>query len=284
MKMSEFLIIAVAGLKGGIGKTTSSIHIAGALALAGQRVLLADGDRIRTSTSWARGDKLPFTVAPVAAMGRARDYDIIVLDTEGGPDNTDLLEFARTADLTVLPTTTDINGLDGAVQTAEILKAGGVPKAKYAALLTFVRPRGMKEITARKGLEGAGVPVLNASVDGKDIIYHGFYDIGIAVARAIRAAIDRWVPSPQTTKAPPCRKMMARLGCDAPRARRRTRSRSRPTRARASSRARSTKTLKAAGGLRRLGHRSGGDDRSRRGRRRGPRWRAAREAGSVRRS
>lgn len=162
--MSDFLIIAVAGLKGGIGKTTSSIHIAGALARAGQRVLLADGDRIRTSTSWARADRLPFTVAPVAAMGRARDYDIIVLDTEGGPDNTELLEFARTADLTVLPTTTDINGLDGAVQTAEILKAGGVPEGKYAALLTFVRPRGMKEITARKGLEAAGVPVLRSSV------------------------------------------------------------------------------------------------------------------------
>lgn len=162
--MSEFLIIAVAGLKGGIGKTTSSIHIAGALADAGQRVLLADGDRIRTSTSWSRGNNLPFTVAPVAAMGRARDYDIIVLDTEGGPDNTELLEFARTADLTILPTTTDINGLDGAAQTAEILKAGGVPESKYAALLTFVRPNGMKEINARKSLKELGIPVLGSSV------------------------------------------------------------------------------------------------------------------------
>ena len=162
--MSNFLIIAVAGLKGGIGKTTTSIHLAGALALSGQKVLLADGDRIRTSTSWARGDGLPFDVAPVAAMGRARDYDVIILDTEGGPDNTELLEFARTADLTLLPTTPDINGLDGAAQTAEILKAGGVPEAKYAALLTMVRPGGMKEIQARKGLQAQGVPVLEATV------------------------------------------------------------------------------------------------------------------------
>ena len=96
------LVVAVAGLKGGIAKTTTCIHLAGVLADAGQKVLLADGDRIRTSTSWARSGLLPFTVAPVSSLARARDYDVVILDTEGGPDNTELLEFARTADLTLL--------------------------------------------------------------------------------------------------------------------------------------------------------------------------------------
>ena len=158
------LVIAVVGLKGGIAKTTSAIHIAGVLALAGQRVLLADGDRIRTSTAWARGGHLPFTVAPVTALARARDYDVVILDTQGGPDNTELLEFARSADLTVLPTTPDINGLDGAAQTAEILRAGGVEPERYCALLTMVRPRGMKELQARKGLAAQGIAVLGPSV------------------------------------------------------------------------------------------------------------------------
>lgn len=158
------LVIAVAGLKGGIAKTTTAIHLAGVLALAGQRVLVADGDRIRTSTAWARGGHLPFTVAPVTALARARDYDAVILDTEGGPDNTELLEFARTADLTILPSSPDINGLDGAAQTAEILRSGDVPKSRYAALLTMVRPGGMKEIQARKSLRELGVPVLVSSV------------------------------------------------------------------------------------------------------------------------
>ncbi|THF84294.1 ParA family protein [Deinococcus sp. KSM4-11] len=158
------LVIAVAGLKGGIAKTTTAIHIAGVLASAQQRVLLADGDRIRTSTAWARGGHLPFTVAPVTALARARDYDVVVLDTEGGPDNTELLEFARTADLTLLPTTPDINGLDGVAQTADILRAGGVASERYSALLTMVRPGGMKEIQARKGLLGQQIPVLRSSV------------------------------------------------------------------------------------------------------------------------
>ncbi|WP_241191351.1 ParA family protein [Deinococcus psychrotolerans] len=158
------VVIAVVGLKGGIAKTTTAIHVAGCLALAGQRVLLADGDRIRTSTAWARGGHLPYTVAPVTALARAREYDAIVLDTEGGPDNTELLEFARTADLTLLPTTPDINGLDGVAQTAEILRSGGVTSGNYAALLTMVRPGGMKDIQARKGLVELGIPVLKAGV------------------------------------------------------------------------------------------------------------------------
>lgn len=157
-------MIAVAGLKGGIAKTTTAIHLAGVLAHEGQRVLVADGDRIRTSTAWARGGNLPFTVAPVTALARARDYDVVVLDTQGGPDNTELLEFARTADLTLLPTTPDINGLDGAAQTAEILRSGGISPRSYMALITMVRPGGMKEIEARRGLKEQSVPVMTATV------------------------------------------------------------------------------------------------------------------------
>ena len=158
------LVVAVAGLKGGIAKTTTCIHLAGVLADAGQKVLLADGDRIRTSTSWARSGLLPFTVAPVSSLARARDYDVVILDTEGGPDNTELLEFARTADLTVLPTTPDINGLDGAVQTAEILRTGGVTTDKFVCLLTMIRPKGMKEILARKALQDQGITVMTSAV------------------------------------------------------------------------------------------------------------------------
>lgn len=161
---TEPLIIAVASLKGGVGKTTTSIHLAGVLAQAGQRVMVADGDRIRTSTAWARGGRLPFEVAPVTALARARDYDVIVLDTQGGADDVELLELARTADLTLLPTSSDINGLDGATQTAEVLRSGGVSPARYAALLTMVRPGGMKAIQARKGLQAQGLPVLQNTV------------------------------------------------------------------------------------------------------------------------
>ncbi len=38
------MIVAIVGRKGGIGKTTTAVHLAGALALAGRRVLLVDLD------------------------------------------------------------------------------------------------------------------------------------------------------------------------------------------------------------------------------------------------
>lgn len=159
------LVISVASLKGGVGKTTTAIHIAAHLALAGQRVLLADGDRIRTATAWARGGHLPYPVLPITALARGvSQYDAVVMDTEGGVENGKLVEYAQSSDLIVLPTSPDINGLDGASQTAEVLRAGGVPASQSAALITMVRPRGMKDIQARKGLAEMGLPVLNASV------------------------------------------------------------------------------------------------------------------------
>jgi chromosome partitioning protein len=62
------LVVALASLKGGVGKTTSAVHIAAHLAFAGERVLLADGDRIRTATAWGRSGNLPFTVGGMASL------------------------------------------------------------------------------------------------------------------------------------------------------------------------------------------------------------------------
>ncbi|MFC4454169.1 ParA family protein [Deinococcus sonorensis] len=159
------LVISVASLKGGVGKTTSAVHLAAHLALAGQRVVLADGDRIRTATAWARGGHLPYPVIPITALARGVSmYDAVVLDTEGGVENGKLIEYAQTSDLVLLPTSPDINGLDGAAQTAEVLRAGGIDTARYTALLTMVRPGGMKDLNARKGLSELGVPVMRASI------------------------------------------------------------------------------------------------------------------------
>ncbi len=158
-------MVSVASLKGGVGKTTTAIHVAAHLALAGQRVLLADGDRIRTATAWARGGNLPYPVLPITALARGvGQYDAVIMDTEGGVENGKLVEYAQASDLILLPTSPDINGLDGASQTAEVLRAGGVPASQSAALITMVRPRGMKDINARRGLAELGLPVLNASV------------------------------------------------------------------------------------------------------------------------
>ena len=78
------LVLALASLKGGVGKTTSAVHIAAHLAGSGRTVLLADGDRIRTANAWGRGGELPFTVGGLASLSQAAKDDAVVIDSRGG--------------------------------------------------------------------------------------------------------------------------------------------------------------------------------------------------------
>ena len=54
-------IITVTGFKGGVGKSTTAIHIAGYFSGHGQ-TLLVDGDPNHTAVSWANRGHLPFPV------------------------------------------------------------------------------------------------------------------------------------------------------------------------------------------------------------------------------
>lgn len=84
------MIISFASLKGGTGKTSLSVHLAHAIALAGARVILIDADPQASASDWAaaRDDKPPF---PVVGMARdtlhrdladiTADYDHAVIDT-----------------------------------------------------------------------------------------------------------------------------------------------------------------------------------------------------------
>ncbi|MFX6035817.1 ParA family protein, partial [Acinetobacter baumannii] len=63
-------IITVFNQKGGCGKTTVSMHIAGTLGLRGARSLLVDMDEQGTATRWAAqaSDERPF---PASVIGLA---------------------------------------------------------------------------------------------------------------------------------------------------------------------------------------------------------------------
>lgn len=64
------MLITLASLKGGSGKTTLSVNLAHAIAQGGKRVLLVDADPQGSSSGWAgvREDPPPFVV-----VGMARD-------------------------------------------------------------------------------------------------------------------------------------------------------------------------------------------------------------------
>ena len=129
------LVMVIGMLKGGTGKTTSTIFLALELAAQGLRVLVLDGDQTSQSAhDWARvaaalGRPLPFKVERfpyaediAAELARYRaDYDVVLVDAGGG-SATYLEEACTEADLllvTMSPTGHDARRLQATMTCAE---------------------------------------------------------------------------------------------------------------------------------------------------------------------
>ncbi len=138
------MLITVAGFKGGIGKTTTAVHLACYFSQLGQ-TLLVDGDPNRSATGWSkRGDaKFPFKVVDLmqAALYSPK-YEHIVIDTAARPDPEELQALADGCNLLVLPTTPDALAIDALLQTLDSLMSLG--SDRYRILLTMVHPKPVK--------------------------------------------------------------------------------------------------------------------------------------------
>lgn len=162
-------ILGVVSLKGGVGKTTSSINIAGVLQSRGHRVVLADQDRLKSATSLSRLGNLPFPVTSLGGVSRLANespLDYLVIDSRGGLDDDELYEMVDTCDLLVLPSNPEVMSLDGMQQTIELLEKRG-SASRATVLLTMTRP-GKRLQMARRTLDSLEIPVMASSVRFSD--------------------------------------------------------------------------------------------------------------------
>lgn len=132
------MLITCTSAKGGVGKTTSAIHIASFLA-KDDSTLLIDGDPNHSSLKWAKRGKLPFQVCDLMQAPKySRNYQHIVFDTPARPSQEDLEALIDGCDLLIIPTTPDILSIDATLETVDFLQGMGCQH--YKLLLTVVPP------------------------------------------------------------------------------------------------------------------------------------------------
>ncbi len=162
------MIITFASLKGGVGKTTSAIHLAAYLALRGEKTLLLDNDPSRYAIGYDRNSNhkgLPFDVMPMAsAINKIGRYQHVIFDSEARPSDDDFVDYANGCDLLIVPTTPAAMPLEGLGMLAAKL-TGLQISAQWRALLTIVPPKPSKQgMDAREALPDAGIPLFEAQI------------------------------------------------------------------------------------------------------------------------
>lgn len=158
-------VITIAGLKGGISKTCTSIALASYWG-ANSKVLLVDADVNGSATRWhQRGEhQLPFRCVPLhqAPMAMQRSWDYVVMDTAGGKHD-EIRSYAEGSDFVLCPCVPSASSLEQVLDFAEMVQSK-CSDINYAVMLSMVDLRRRQDaIRSRQILEANNIPTLKAS-------------------------------------------------------------------------------------------------------------------------
>lgn len=170
-------VLAVAGQKGGAGKSTVAICLAAEAVARGRRVLLVDADPQGTARTWGAvaaetGHPSPTIVAMGATMHKpgqllqaAQSFDLVVIDCPGklGDIQRSALLVADVALLPCGPSAADAWALSSSI---ELVHEARTFRPTLASAVVITRKQGRTSLgqAAREVLADAGLPVLESEL------------------------------------------------------------------------------------------------------------------------
>jgi chromosome partitioning protein len=177
------MILALTSLKGGVGKTTTAVHLAHYLNREGP-TLLVDADPNRSALAYSEhGSGLGFKVATerqAPLLLQRGTFDNVILDTRGRPTREDLQEIAEGCDHLVVPTPPEALAIRALMELAEFLEP---MKVRWRVVLTMVLSYPVRDgEEARKALEKAGIPLFSAEIP-RSVLFSRAAGQGVVVSK-----------------------------------------------------------------------------------------------------
>jgi chromosome partitioning protein len=156
------MIISIASFKGGVGKTTTAVHIAEVL---NRKIptLLADGDPNQSAIAWKGRGKLSFPVVTENELNeRAGNFKHIVLDTPARPTTKELKTICTESDLVIIPSQPDALSLDALIKLVTSLRE--IKAKNFKVLFTLVPPLSHAGREAKELLKTLDIPFFKTEI------------------------------------------------------------------------------------------------------------------------
>lgn len=156
------MITSICSFKGGVGKTTTSIHLAAVLNKKAKTILV-DSDDNESAIAWAQRGNLPFPIIKETALKEyANKFKHIVLDTAARPNPEELKVISSSSNLLVIPTQPDALSLDALIKIVFALRE--IKAANYKILLTLVPPRSNAGKEAKELFKALNIPYFKTEI------------------------------------------------------------------------------------------------------------------------
>jgi chromosome partitioning protein len=189
--------ILVANPKGGAGKTTLSINLAGWLAAQGEAVSLLDLDRQKSATKWLA--RRPQNLPAISLMGAEDKARWLVIDSPAGLHGKNLDHAVKLVTRILVPISPSLFDIQASQDfLAELADEKKVRQGKIDIGVIGMRmaPRTRAAVTLERFLQGLDLPVIaylhetqryvNAAFEGKTL-----FDLPPHLTQAER---DSWAP------------------------------------------------------------------------------------------